>query len=419
MTYACGARCRWWSLIFTCLVLISTATGCGGGNGAGNENADGLSDTDSGLFLDCAVAGLAYRTATCSGVTDGQGLFAYTPCETVTFRLGDIVLGTANARGMITPMDLVPEAADENHPAVINIARMLQSLDDDGRYDEVITIPAGVHDVLKGFSQIDFNQNADSFSSDPAVALIFEQLNQARVFGGRTATLVDAQTAVLHFQGTLERHPVINVLSPNGGERLAPGDAVEITWQASSNITEVTILISKDGGRSWEVTPVSTNTANDGSYTWQPVPGDRPGTRYRIRIADAEGAAVAEMAASDSSITHDDSDADFSIYLNIGEIAQMIDDSQTEDSDGDFLPDDVEVLLGTDPNNRDSDHDGLFDYNEIFGGMSYHHNDAVPDQDQDGLIAALDADENGDGRNDGLDVDSDGDGIPNYMEFYL
>ncbi|PLX44592.1 MAG: hypothetical protein C0609_05225 [Deltaproteobacteria bacterium] len=104
--------------------------------------------------------------------------------------------------------------------------------------------------------------------------------------------------------------------------------------------------------------------------------------------------------------------------ITMGEVEALMSASNGVDSDSDFLPDDVEIALGTDPNSPDSDRDGLFDYGEIFSGDYSGPGDLVPNWDEDDLIAALDDDDNGDGLNDGEEVDSDGDGIPNYLEYY-
>jgi hypothetical protein len=52
------------------------------------------------------------------------------------------------------------------------------------------------------------------------------------------------------------------------------------------------------------------------------------------------------------------------------------------DSDGDGLPDWFELLIGTDPQNADTDADGLTDYDEIF---IYHTNPLNADTDGDGF----------------------------------
>jgi len=96
----------------------------------------------------------------------------------------------------------------------------------------------------------------------------------------------------------------------------------------------------------------------------------------------------------------------------------MISSSTEPDSDGDFLPDDVEAYLGTNPDDRDTDHDGIPDFVEIFGTGLVDETAPIPDQNGDGVIAAVDQDDNSDGINDGQQVDSDGDGISNYLEYY-
>lgn len=66
--------------------------------------------------------------------------------------------------------------------------------------------------------------------------------------------------------------------------------------------------------------------------------------------------------------------------------------SVAADADGDTIPDADEPLIGTDPNDADSDDDGILD------GV-----DCGADIDGDGSIAALDCDADGDGLTDGLE----------------
>jgi len=103
----------------------------------------------------------------------------------------------------------------------------------------------------------------------------------------------------------------------------------------------------------------------------------------------------------------------------VGELVVLIEESTAPDSDSDGIPDDVETdILGTDPNHPDSDRDGLSDYQEIFASAVFGPYDFIPDEDRDGVIAALDQDDNGDGIHDGEGYDNDSDGIPNYLEMY-
>ncbi|MEZ4307034.1 MAG: isopeptide-forming domain-containing fimbrial protein [Polyangiaceae bacterium] len=65
------------------------------------------------------------------------------------------------------------------------------------------------------------------------------------------------------------------------------------------------------------------------------------------------------------------------------------------DSDGDGIPDDIEILIGTNPNDADSDDDGVPDGQEP---------DLDVDTDGDGLINALDPDSDNDGLFDGTEM---------------
>lgn len=102
----------------------------------------------------------------------------------------------------------------------------------------------------------------------------------------------------------------------------------------------------------------------------------------------------------------------------LGELEHRNEVSLLPDSDGDFIKDDVEDLMGTDPHDRDTDHDGLMDHVEVFGVGAFDPGAFVPDGDQDGRIAARDSDDDGDGNNDGFVRDTDGDGVADFLEYY-
>ncbi|MDI1449560.1 DUF3344 domain-containing protein [Polyangium sp. 6x1] len=74
------------------------------------------------------------------------------------------------------------------------------------------------------------------------------------------------------------------------------------------------------------------------------------------------------------------------------------DDTTKPDTDGDGLTDDYENEIGTDPNDADSDDDGVID------GLEPNPTD---DTDGDGTINALDPDSDGDGLKDGTEMGKD------------
>ena len=117
----------------------------------------------------------------------------------------------------------------------------------------------------------------------------------------------------------------------------------------------------------------------------------------------------------------DDGDGDLTIDEGTGDVdgdsvPNYLDpndfDGANADADGDGIPNGIEEDLGLSPFTNDSDADGLTDLEEI-GNLSN-----PTDTDGDGIIDALDADDDNDGiltRDEGL-ADDDGDGVPNYLD---
>ena len=151
------------------------------------------------LFLDAPVQNLAYGEGR---RTDADGLLLFAGHELLEFRIGDIVLGSTRGRALITPVTLVPGAADEERPeqvaAVSNIARFLQTLDVDLTPANGIEIPEDMHQRAIGQS-LDFSLDPADFEreSEPVVTLLTRS-----AFGSRRE-LVGATQAEAHLAGSL------------------------------------------------------------------------------------------------------------------------------------------------------------------------------------------------------------------------
>jgi len=183
--------CTWISIL-----LILTACGGGGGGSSSPPIAQ------TGVFIDAAVEGITYRTATQSGTTDSAGSFNYLPEETVSFYIGDILVGSASATPLLTPIELVPDAVDETDTQVTNILRFIQSLDSDRDPDNGISIPASVTAQAVGQS-LDFSLASPDFEI-AANALL------SMLTSGQVTSLVDAGAAQAHFVGSLGGDPPAN-----------------------------------------------------------------------------------------------------------------------------------------------------------------------------------------------------------------
>ena len=145
------------NLLITTTIFTILAS-CGGGGGSSNPPS-------IGTFVDSPVINIGYRTETQNGVTNSRGEFNYFPGETVTFFIGDLEFPSIPAEQVVTPLDMAG-TDDISHPIVINISRLLQSLDKDGNPSNGISIT----DISKQNAVIlDFDVSVSVFELSTAV----------------------------------------------------------------------------------------------------------------------------------------------------------------------------------------------------------------------------------------------------------
>lgn len=170
-------------------VFLLSACGGGGSSDSGNVTP---TTPSTGVFTDSPVEGLHYETPTRSGITNALGEYEYLPGEIATFSIGGIVLGSAAAGPVVTPLTLVSGATDATNPVVTNIVRLLLTLDNDGDPDNGIAIPAAIATAAANLT-VDFT--AADLSTDPGMDSLLTAVH--------TLTLVDVTTAQNHFAATL------------------------------------------------------------------------------------------------------------------------------------------------------------------------------------------------------------------------
>ncbi len=148
-----------------------------------------------GKFIDSPVVGLDYETDTLTGRTNIGGEFRYEEGESITFSIGDIKLGPTVARNIVTPLNIAG-TNNTNDIEVVNILRLLQTLDDDNDPSNGIEITQAIHLAAKNIS---LNFNSDSFESDPTtqefLKLALNNENQ----------LISSEQAISHFQSSLSQ----------------------------------------------------------------------------------------------------------------------------------------------------------------------------------------------------------------------
>lgn len=95
--------------------------------------------------------------------------------------------------------------------------------------------------------------------------------------------------------------PVVQVLSPNGGQTFTANRATNVTWSASdaSGIAAVNIYVSLNNGSTYQ--QVARNLGNSGTYSW--VPADRPTAQARIKVTATDTYGNTNFDVSDAAFT--------------------------------------------------------------------------------------------------------------------
>lgn len=206
--------------------LLFGLGGCGGGQ---NNDDQDQSKTDSisfsellagsveaeayGQVIDSAVSGIRYKSGGHYGITDETGKYGYLVGEPVEFFIGDISLGKLDEPlPIVTPYEL----AKSDSQVALNIARFLQTLDNDSNGENGIQINEAVHFLAEG-AALDFSSQAWQEPLLPELEVIDGQLVEVRsnidlmVFELTAATdagaryLVSSTNAYGHIATTLDQ----------------------------------------------------------------------------------------------------------------------------------------------------------------------------------------------------------------------
>ncbi len=367
------------SLRLTVLVggLLALAA-CGGGLPDPESETDSEStpnpEKQQGYFIDGPVEGLNYSTSpgNLKGVTNIDGEYEYLDGDTVTFSIGKIVLGSATATGVVTPQNLVGGEIDD--PQVVNIARLLMTLDADGEPDNGLQIPAQVRAAA---AQLEDNAAQINFTDDNSFAIAARELITAL-----TDDLVGVEdddiyeTAPLLVASLEAQIHLIESAGDNDGD---------------GQINYIDTDDDADG-----LTDVVDNCPLISNPDQMDIDGDRQGNACDD---DDDGDGVLDGSDNCRLIANtDQTDTD----------SDGLGNECDNDIDGDGIPNNLDPFPDN-PDNTDTDGDGI-------------HDNIDDDDDNDGFDDAADncplhvnadqTDTDGDGEGDACDTDDDNDGIP-------
>lgn len=224
------------SLSAVCAFLL---VGCGGSSSTPSSDTDSEATVLTGVFVDSPVEGTTFATQTQSGSTNALGEFSYLATEQVTFSIGLTQFPAAIAAPQVSPVDMAALSGDST-ATTTNIARLLQSLDEDGNPDNGITIPQAAAAVS---DSINFDLSIEEFENDPAV------INLVANSGSVNTELISAEDATAHLESTLGNGGSSNVVTE--------GQIVTLEQFTATIVGTSAILLNDDGSRdpsTWLVT---------------------------------------------------------------------------------------------------------------------------------------------------------------------
>jgi len=203
-----------WLLVATLTALLSACGGGGGGSNSTNSESNPTVSILTGQFLDGPVEGLRYETETQSGYTDSQGRFNYRSGEEVTFYMGYIQLGKADADELITPFDFFPDAQGVDDNRVTNLARLLQSFDKNADHSDGIQLLDSIRINNSTIQTLNFLESEAGFEASNEVQELLAEHS--------ISELISANEAQQNFASTLQGIPVPS--APNSGNNCEGSD---------------------------------------------------------------------------------------------------------------------------------------------------------------------------------------------------
>lgn len=224
-----------------------------------------------GVFIDSEVAGVEYQTSSgLGGITDEKGQFYYQEGDSVNFSIGNIDLGTTKAAAKLTPVEVMNADGSADNK-VVNLTRLLQTLDADGDPSNGISISSNTKEKLK-YKSVNFNVSVDAFEAEAAV-----------VTSTVGKTMVSATDAMEHFHSTLASQGMTEIMSSDDdmkalSNELATFDSEKEEDDTTQNeeddiehvIPDVLLSASTDNGKEANETEI-TITATLSETTTQDV----------------------------------------------------------------------------------------------------------------------------------------------------
>jgi len=156
-------------------------------------------ESQTGKFIDSGVEGISYaRTTGGNSLTKAGGAFEYNYGDTITFSIGNLIIGETLALSVVTPKDIVSFQNLElntsiNAPEVNNRVRLLISLDSDSNPANGIEINASTRASATSWTTPSYDGNETEFND--AI--------DAATNGDLNISSISSDDASAHFESSL------------------------------------------------------------------------------------------------------------------------------------------------------------------------------------------------------------------------
>ena len=242
------------------LMAAFTLAACGGKGGSNPViSGNALSTTNlvatpalvqRGIFVDSPVAGLSFVSGAQSGITDAAGAFMFEAGGTVQFKVGNIVLGSAPGKSIMTPLDLVKAvapAAVASDARVVQIAQFLMTLTASPSAASM-SIPAATASAALGEAPVDLSL------APVDVAAILGRLVPAKIAASAVdaAAHIQASLAALSAPKTGTFAALDSMASPSLGLRIS------VAPNLVGNAFDVTGIAANVDGNTWSISGTMT-----------------------------------------------------------------------------------------------------------------------------------------------------------------
>ncbi|MCE9678623.1 hypothetical protein LZP69_05375 [Shewanella sp. AS1] len=269
------------------LLVSASLVGCGGSDDKDEDDVQtpvvvtppAEVSVETGVFIDSAVAGIGYRTETPEGevreegVTNENGEYEYVEGDSVTFFIGDLVFPATAATGVVTPLDIAG-TDDVTDQKVVNMVRLLQTLDQDGDPENGITI---TETAASAAEPVDFDVPPDEFAASDAVKTVIENGGQDTP----VTELISKGDALEHLAGSI---------SDNGIQVGVVGAWTQKEVDTGEHVNDMlTIIFYKDG----------TYGQFEGDVEAQPGDEEYAGMEYGTYTRDSETGRIMPVSKFD------------------------------------------------------------------------------------------------------------------------